>query len=449
MRFRMSVSGPKDWHARSRLRKNDEASESIGVRSNTNLPLVTLALAALCFLPAGLFYFFADHGVSSLAPGTIAACLIFLAIAISSGQGAISADRLANYVSLGVVIASVVLVHLVIADAIEVGGQPTRALTSLPVLMLMLAGAASLAALLQRNSPILDEAIAFVRWLLVGLDLLAIAGYHPWPGLWDKPVFPFSEPSHFALAANPFLMHACVKNRGLKRGLWIFGSLTLAYLGRSLTMMVGVAVAGVICLPVYGLIGVSAIAVLSVPLMNIRYFTDRLDFDAGVKNLSSLVYREGWELFGDAITRSSGWGVGFQQLGYAPFRSPSADAIYVILHNDLNLRDGGFLLAKLGSEFGIFGVLLIIAYLILATRVSLLARRVAQGTAPEIPSHIVLSLCSICTFSVDIFVRDVGYFSGSVLLFVSSLYMLWANRDLVRHIRAMGERQVLEPSTQS
>jgi hypothetical protein len=386
-------------------------------------------LCILCFLPTLLFYFFMhDATVTSLAPGTLIACIIFLGLVALQEGGAIPAVRLANYVSLAGVIAGAIVIHLVGSIAVGSGTEPGRALLSLPLLMVLLGGAIALATLLRQHAGSLNEAIALMRWLLVGLTILAAIDIHPWQGDWEKPVFPFSEPSHLALVLSPFLMHACIVHRGLRRALWIAASFALAYAIQSLTMILAMMVVAAICLPLAGFIAASAVAIASIPFIDLDYFVDRLDFNAGTRNASSLIYRQGWELIGDQIERTSGWGAGFQQLGYAPFRSPSADALYSIVRNDVNTRDGGFLLAKIVSEFGYVGAVIVLAYLVVTIRAALMARRFALKKDYYLPPHAVIALCVICCSTIEMFVRTTGYFSGSVLFLVSSFYILWECR---------------------
>jgi hypothetical protein len=396
-------------------------------RSGIGLPFFVLAV--LCFLPTTLFYFLMHPGiVSSLAPGTMLVCIAVFGLVLGGAVQPVPAVRVTNYVSLAVLIGAVLVAHFVGSMALGGGTEFGRTLLSVPTLLLMLAGGFSIATVFRERSASLNQAISLVRWTLIGLTVLSVIGLRPFQGEWEKPVFPFSEPSHLALVLNPFLLHACIINRGMKRLLWLAGSTILAYLAASLTLLVGLALVALLSLPFLS-IGIAAGTIfLASRLLDLSYFTSRLDFNPDTQNISSLVYRQGWELLRDAIERTSAWGVGFQQLGYAPFRSPSADVLYAILRTDTNTRDGGFLIAKIVAELGILGMLLVLAYVVIAFRAALQIRRVAQGRAPGVPPHVVFALCVVTSFSLDMFVRDVGYFASSGLLFVASLYILWEYR---------------------
>lgn len=406
---------------------------AIGERSDPrHIGMSFCVLVTLCLLPAAVFYFLSPLGkVSSGAPGTILVAVLAIFLPISGIVRPIPGYRVANYVSFAGLIVCAIIVHLVGSIAVGGGTEPGRAILSLPILLLMLAGGSALAAIFRQYSASLNRAIALMRWLLIGLTLLSIIGVRPLQGAWEKPVFPFSEPSHLALVLGPFIVHAFVHARGKSRILWVIGSLALAYFSKSLTLLVSVILASVICLPLSGIV-LTVIPVLALaPFADLAYFSTRLDFDPGSQNLSNLVFRQGWELMSDALERTSGWGVGFQQLGYAPFRSPSADVIFSILKDDANTRDGGFLAAKIVSEFGFFGIFLVLAYLGVLTLAVLSLRKYASRRRIY-PEHIILALCSICSFSVDMFVRDVGYFNTSILLALSSFYVFWESRRIIR-----------------
>jgi hypothetical protein len=139
-----------------------------------------------------------------------------------------------------------------------------------------------------------------------------------------------------------------------------------------------------------------------------------------------LVYRQGWELTADALSRTDGWGVGFQQLGFVPFTSPTADMLHRLLFGDLNTLDGGFLAAKVMAELGFIGIALVAAYIVLVIKVGWRVRMsVARGT--QLPSKVLFSSAVICGFSIELFVRGLGYFSGSAVLFVAAVLMALTN----------------------
>ena len=170
----------------------------------------------------------------------------------------------------------------------------------------------------------------------------------------------------------------------------------------------------------------AAVAAMLIPTLSIEYFVERLDFSLFSNSISSLVYRQGWELAADAAYRTFGWGIGFQQLGFVAFFSPAADVLLQILLDDTNLRDGGFLAAKILSELGVFGALLLLAYFTSALRSALFLRKYAVSGATEATTEPAefFARSFICGVSLEFLVRGLGYFSGSILIYISSIVLL-------------------------
>ncbi len=412
-----------------------------------SLIVQTIVLAVLAFSPTLLFYFLSPSGaVSSLAPGTILACIVAMGIVMLGRHRAMTSIRVVDFMVYVGLILFVIAAHFVVAMLVGGGFEPLRSILSCVLLVLMFMGSLAIATILAENDDSIDRAVAIVRWILIVFGVLSIAGLRLWPGGWEKPVFPFTEPSHFALMLNPFLAHAIFGNKGIRRGLWLSAGLVIAYESESLTLLVCVMAAGVMCMSLRGILFFTFIAITGLGLVDLSYFTDRLNFGSDTRNISSLVYIQGWELLRDSIERTSGWGIGFQQLGYGPFNSPAADLLYSITASDFNLTDGGFLLSKFISELGVIGIFLMLAYVFVFARSLMAFRLYMQGLLPEVPRSLFFSLCVICSFSIDIVVRGLGYFSGQSLLFLSALcIMLNGKALLARHKRAHRREVGIDP----
>lgn len=264
---------------------------------------------------------------------------------------------------------------------------------------------------------------------MIIVALASILDIEP-PGtmVWEKAIFPFTEPSHYALIFTPLLLDACVKSHGWKRYAWLLTGYGLAYSLESLSLAAGTTLAAVITLPLIQLALGMLIAPLLLLSVDLSYFTDRLDFGHQTTNLSALVYIQGQELIFDSLERTGGWGIGFQQLGYGPIRSTASKVIYQITGLDLNLYDGGFVAAKLISEFGIFGLALTIAFIVMAAKSALALRRTAFGRIPPLAGR-DLALAFIVGYFTDMFVRGVGYFTASSALFLAALIFTLGNRN--------------------
>jgi hypothetical protein len=172
--------------------------------------------------------------------------------------------------------------------------------------------------------------------------------------------------------------------------------------------------------------------------MNVEYFSQRLDLkgysSAFGTNLSVLVYIQGWELVLDSAHRTGGWGLGFQQLGLSHVSSAAADQIYRLSGLELNLQDGGFNAAKVLGEFGIFGLVMILAFLGFAVRCGLRLRQIARGKR-AVSAGYVLALSIICSYLVDMFVRGLAYFSATTFLFAAACFLMSDRRSIQRQSR--------------
>jgi hypothetical protein len=240
------------------------------------------------------------------------------------------------------------------------------------------------------------------------------------------PVFPFAEPSHYALAyaqiaslTLPFLKHS-------ERLLVVLATLLLALSLPSVTLLVPVLLLLLITVSTRLLLLLVLIFVAVIYYMMrsspdaLVYFTDRL-ISGGPENLSRLVYVQGWESLISAVSMSNGLGIGFQNLGNEP--PGSATEIIRALTNeiDLNRADGGFLFAKIGGEFGVVGILAMLSLLILAILSGLRLRRELRFKFPIENALAIVPLCSTYIIIVEVLVRGVGYFSPT---FIIAIYFI-------------------------
>lgn len=373
--------------------------------------LSVILLAGVMFLPAGLCYLFT--GTSHSAGTTAASVLIILALIWRNPAPE-------AFLPLSIIVV-LLAIHLTLALALT-SDQSNRGLLSIILFGLVFFSSFTLGKwLFVRPPAIIDQTTRVLRIVMIVAAGASIAGIQP-RGIneWEKPVFPFTEPSHYALIFTPLLLDACVKSRGWRRYAWIGLGYLLAYGLKNLSLAVGTTLAALVTLPLLQLILGALIAPMLLLSVNLTYFTDRLDFGTGVTNLSTLVYIQGWELVADSIHRSAGWGIGFQQLGYGPIRSTASKIIFQLTQLDLNLQDGGFVGAKLVSELGVFGMALTMGFLIIALKSALILRQVGHDQRPALSGR-DFALAIIVGYSIDMFVRGVAYFTASSALFLAAL----------------------------
>lgn len=328
------------------------------------------------------------------------------------------------------ILAAVVL-HFVLVSLL-LPTDPQRALGSLVPLTLQLLAAGALV-----NTYLAASARRFERSLrgcflaLAILALLSVAGLAPpSPTYFGRPVFPFSEPSMFAVAFIPLAMYACVAAKESERTAFLLLTLACATLAQSLTLVVGctlIALASLRWRPLV-LIGLLVAAIAS--QLDLTYYAIRLNFASEDQNMTTLVYLQGWQLIDESLSRSNGLGIGFQQLGVQGSDVPAAELLRAMRDgDDANILDGGFVFAKLASDFGVLGILVTAAYLVLAARSLMVLRRVASGRVRLLPA-LAFAHCCVLGYFVELFVRGSGYFTGGSLLLMAAILLLHRSRRL-------------------
>lgn len=382
----------------------------------TGSGMLLSALALIVALPfAGLFV----AGASSTTPGLMAACVVLIA------AGVLGFYRLEGGRRWGLTVVTIVIVsfgmvlHSVIASLMSTG-DILRAIGTLIAAINVVVSAYLLRLIIQQTRPAaLDRVIKLLCTAFIVIGIFSLLDIQPPHSGYAKPIFPFTEPSHFALSFTPFLIYRSVRSSLPVRLIWLGAGMILALLLQSLSLVVAVALAAACCLSGWilavALVGLSAI----VGYLDISYFTDRLDFSTHTTNVSTLVYIQGYELIVTALKETWGWGIGFQQLGIVPLNVPTSDLIYRIVGNDANLRDGGFTAAKVISELGFFGILLTTSYFYYFVLSVLKLRRLAVMGSPD--SKKVLCFSAVTGIFIEMLVRGGGYFTGTILFAVSAM----------------------------
>lgn len=392
-------------------------------------------------VPPAFFYL----GIaSSHSLGMMAAALVLIARFGTEGPSRSAASAIVNrdILRIAIWLPALLLIHLAVVGMVT-PVDPMRAITSLFPLILLLCASGVLARALRDIPPEeLDRQLMTAYGLFCLIALMGAIGLAPptmAPDRWRKPAFPFTEPSHFALAFNPVFMYACVTMRGTKYLLVLLLGLIASILLQSLTLALGIALIATVTLRL------GKFVLLLVPLglvlvrLDLTYFVERVDISSDSSNLSSLVYLQGWQMIQDSFQRTHGLGFGFQQLGVNGTDVPAAILIRTLRGGeDLNVLDGGFMFAKLAGEFGVVGILCAVILTGLAFRSALILRKIANGRG-AVASATLLGHCIIVTYMVELFARGINYFSGTSLMLATAF---WLTAKADHHI---GERLAEHP----
>lgn len=237
------------------------------------------------------------------------------------------------------------------------------------------------------------------------------------------PIFPFAEPSHFALFFAPFYCYMLAREeRQLVKYFLYLVPLLFLLLFNNLTLLVVfifvllVTISNPYPLLIFG----SVILLYILSSLDLSYYSQRISLDES--NLSSLIWIQGWEEASINLIDSKFIGVGFQQFGVIPPRGEFSKIVNLIYFDDFNRYDGGTLASKIIGEFGIFGIgiVLIIFYQIIKSAV-----KIYKNNKDDKQNPITLfAHCCVFAFSFELLVRTTSYFSTSFFFFISSLMIL-------------------------
>lgn len=417
--------------------RSDHSPLSIGKGGEQGATLPTSLLAGLLFFPAVLPFLF---NAPSFLVGTIAVCcaLLFAYVAglveIRRPEAFIEMAVFAGFLSL-VVLTHLTICYLFIPVALG------RALLTLPVLALFLLSVpVVVGALFEREDAAIDRAIVIIMAVFVLSAALSVANLQP-PGFYgEKPTFPFTEPSFLAFTIAPVLIYYCVTRPFIWRwaavGIFVAFAITVSNLSTVATCMLVILTFA----RWWQIGGAVAAGYLLWPYVDQDYFTERLTLTVDTVNLTALVYLQGWQLLEESLRVTEGWGRGLQQLGAGYTNTLASYRINQIMGTDLNLRDGGFVLAKMGSEFGVLGLGAIAALTIFAGFALYRLRAFARRKVVY-PRSLVLAYSSVVGSMVEVYLRGSTYFTGTALLLCSSIFFIWHSRSLTRQAGAPGLRR--------
>jgi hypothetical protein len=394
-------------------------------------PLWTaVLLAGLLFLPGALGFLL--EGMS-FAAGTAISCLAVLALA-GIGVVQLKSQDVWNTIAVTVAAAFFIVFHLLLATAID--NDPSfdigRAISSIALFGIIALAIPAFATAIMAGSR-----IRIIIWGIFGLFVLSavfsmLKIQPPTASLGEKPTFPFTEPSFLGFSIAATLIFVTMRSSKIMRVLIILTFVGIGLGLSNLTIIAVSALAAIVSLPLSWLaLGVTTLSVSALSF-DLSYYTDRLDFDwANSSNLSSLVYVQGWQMLAESLQRTHGWGVGFQQLGVVYTNVPASIRINALLGRDANLQDGGFILSKLGSEFGLFGLALVVIYLYVMAQSVVRLRLAAWGRSEVTDAELFARACVI-GYLVEVFIRGTNYFTGTLVLMLAATVYLRRSHVILR-----------------
>lgn len=289
----------------------------------------------------------------------------------------------------------------------------------------------------------IDGSILYFLYFLIFIMFLAVISDFRFGKIFfntHKPVFPFTEPSHAALAIAPFYAFGLLRLNKRYGFLLFFSLMFFSIVMQSFLLLI----ISFSCYFLFGIRGTLKFPIFFLALVPFFYFLlsndyyyQRLSLSNSSTNLTALVYLQGIQDAVNSLKNTDGFGLGFQMLGY----QPPSEAHYRIVevmggddnHLGLNRFDGGFLAAKVIAEFGLIGIFCVVYYLFLLFFVIVKITNIQNSGIKNMDPVFLLALCSIFSFSYEFFVRGVGYFSPGIFLFFCSIFYLMKMENIGFH----------------
>ena len=313
-----------------------------------------------------------------------------------------------------------------------------KSLSSILIFLFLLISVVFLHAILKKLTDI--EFYSTIRLLTITLLILGYVGtfYHLTIlnyELKPKSVFPFAEPSHFALVSglifNGFLLVTSKK--------WqvfiVFSIFLFGVFFPNLTIMLYALLAILVLSRWYWSLIIFILLMLFIGLLFLynsevlMYYSSRVMLNSDSSNLTALVYMQGWQELWAALVETNGLGLGFQMNG-TQIPTDIAEKIRSIAGIYKNRQDGAFLSSKLISEFGVVGILIVLLFLkYILTSFVFLKRELNKAY-----KNIKLVFCHgvVFSFSVEMFFRSTGYFTSSLVIMLLCLYHI--KRTVVKEL---------------
>jgi hypothetical protein len=277
------------------------------------------------------------------------------------------------------------------------------------------------------SDEIFKDSLGVIYRLIFIISMFSvILNYNPLSGIYSRftrPVFPFIEPSHFALMIPPFLICFMVSLPTFQKRLFlIMFFLILLLFINNLTLVCVILMTSLIgfgirkMIPLVLVVGI----IFSVVDFNFDYYLSRVDTNKKEDNLSTLVWFVGWDEAIINFKDTNGLGVGFQQFGVKEPSGEITDRILFLFNDYLSRMDGGTTAAKVFGEFGVIGVCLLLFLLYKSIKSLLFLKKLSYGFN-DIPMQLIFFHCCVGYFLIELFVRGLGYLAPGTFIYLVGL----------------------------
>lgn len=390
---------------------------------NINVKGLVLLWSLIILLPSIIFI---NLSQSSYASGMVCSCLSIVGLyySIKHGRKNDIYFSISELRAFWGIIFSFIVFHMCLAICLNVSFEPFRAIGSFFILGLMVVAACLVVLILQGSSlENFNLSLMKLLWIFAFIALVSgVFNFAPtatYKAL-NRQVFPFLEPSHFALAIAPyFLWILNIQTKGIFKILVVLGALFLLVFINNLTLLCLILLASGLSIRYYYFIGILLIvgAVLYFGNVDLTYYTRRVDLNDS--NMSTLVWIQGWEEAWINFENTFGLGVGFQQFGVVDLQGDAADLLYKLNNGEyLNRYDGGTFASKVIGEFGILGIGFI---MLICIRIARSIFFLKSYNPESKQTKLLFFHCCIAYFCIEVFVRSTSYIAPGFFIFMVGL----------------------------
>lgn len=272
-----------------------------------------------------------------------------------------------------------------------------------------------------------NKIINIVYFILIFIALLYVLGVKIESDTFQKGIFPFTEPSIWALTIAPFYIYKVSTSSKIYSSLINITVMTFfaLYIENMTTLLLVVLSIYLISKKIGSYFFFLLILAAGIVIYQMEYFSNRIAI--GGNNESLLAFLNGWESSLYIFENGKYLGLGFQQLGTEPIETASMNRMIELVGHTSNTTDGGFLVAKILCEFGVIG-LFIMAIYIKSLKNSLSFLRLAGADNDKTSSKTIFFNACIASSIPYMLFKGNGYFSISIiLLFASAFYFYKKN----------------------
>jgi len=359
---------------------------------------------------------------SSLAVGTSISAITIIIFSLSTNQ-----IRIKKIVIRDLLIVSfVIFLNLGIAATFS-HLNIEKALISYLLVLLFYFSAFTLSRIISRTrKKYIDQTMICLLYFFYFFAFVAITKKVFFPlyeTIYANPIFPFVEPSFFAMLFTPILLYCLLISGPKHASLMIILAFLILIFVKSLILALGLVFILFLMRKYYFLffLLLSFLALCIFLDYDYQYYLDRLPISEDSNNLSNLVFVQGWNILIQSLKSSFFLGVGFQQLGVAEIDPQVLSKVTSIVGRPINNLDGGFLFSKFISEFGFLGLLF---FILLLRKFFLAFRNLFYFENKSINPHFFLfKNIFLISFFFDFFIRTTGYFSPASFLFLTAILL--------------------------